>query len=621
MESHVASLSNFIKNNKENLFVNFIEGYNWTNTDKDAVFLRQGIGLVDNVKNQAFVVFANLGLHGEHLRKSIENLDVLLSYTEIEFVADEENKYKRQLQLYYNDFLKALRSAVLLTKYFCNLTSELYKAREKENETFNFIEFRNSYGPVNRWINALDDIFSICVFEHRFSYNLSEIKELLLCKRNLKDFISTSTSKDVEDVVNQVILKIDVLLLKLSHFAKNKRIEYSFNFEKDIVFSQDVSIQFGDKYDKYLKFIDPEHYITREDVYSWQNHKGKKWAKMGDMVLLMLYYTKVKKNIKQAENLLAEYESFYDEMKDIMHLDFNLYALRSVRVYMHNCLLSLKCKEKKSYAFETLVNDMDQILKVQEECYIFNYHPYKKAIEYTIKLAKKDICSRVNRDEFQAKVNQLKMWNEIYKENIKWCIENQRYAFQLTFRECIEYNKQSRKKIFYPSSFSRPLKFDEIQEEYEVLKGEILRLQYDLDRYDDVTALRLAQEKVANMEKSNMKMMGLFISLTTFLIGLLSIFIGNNSSVSIVEKMRYVIVLGTVLLLFVCLGYVLIESKFSKFKSIILGVLGLFLSITLVSYYYFEVKDLILQDKSSKEIKTTAGSVKSDGGKKEKTDI
>lgn len=38
MESHVVSLSKFIKENKENFFLNFIEGYNWTNTDEDALF-------------------------------------------------------------------------------------------------------------------------------------------------------------------------------------------------------------------------------------------------------------------------------------------------------------------------------------------------------------------------------------------------------------------------------------------------------------------------------------------------------------------------------------------------------------------------------------------------------
>ena len=70
-----------------------------------------------------------------------------------------------------------------------------------------------------------------------------------------------------------------------------------------------------------------------------------------------------------------------------------------------------------------------------------------------------------------------------------------------------------------------------------------------------------------------MEQMGLFITLTTFLVGLLSIFIGNNGQVSIVEKIRYVIALGLILLVFVCVGYFVIQGKKSNVKSVIIGFL------------------------------------------------
>lgn len=47
-----------------------------------------------------------------------------------------------------------------------------------------------------------------------------------------------------------------------------------------------------------------------------------------------------------------------------------------------------------------------------------------------------------------------------------------------------------------------------------------------------------AKSKISNMERKNMEQMGLFITITTFLVGLLSIFIGNDAKVSIIEKMR-----------------------------------------------------------------------------------
>ena len=107
---------------------------------------------------------------------------------------------------------------------------------------------------------------------------------------------------------------------------------------------------------------------------------------MWQMVLLMRYYTKVTKDVQQAKKLLDEYESFYSEKKKEMFYDFNRYALRSVRVYMHNCVLSLKCRLKEGFSFNDLKESMKNVQTIQNECFIYNYHPYQKAIEYTIEL-------------------------------------------------------------------------------------------------------------------------------------------------------------------------------------------------------------------------------------------
>lgn len=86
------------------------------------------------------------------------------------------------------------------------------------------------------------------------------------------------------------------------------------------------------------------------------------------------------------------------------------------------------------------------------------------------------------------------------------------------------------------------------------------------------------------MERKNMEQMGLFITITTFLVGLLSIFIGNDGSVSIIEKMHYVIALGCILTVFVCVGYFAVRDKYDTKKSC-LFVLLMFLS----SYSVLEI--------------------------------
>lgn len=206
---------------------------------------------------------------------------------------------------------------------------------------------------------------------------------------------------------------------------------------------------------------------------------------------------------------------------------------------------------------------------------IYNYHPYQKGIEYTIKSIKEDIANRVDKGILIEKIDCVKQWNELFHDKIEWCKQNQRYAFQLTFNECTEINNDY--KLFHPSSFSRPLKFDEISKKRDQLDWECSMLESEIERYEDLLSIQEAQKKINNMERKNMEQMGLFITITTFFVGLLSIFIGNNGSVSIIEKMRYVIALGCILTTFVCIGYFAVRDKYDRIKSCFF-VLLMFLS-------------------------------------------
>lgn len=93
-----------------------------------------------------------------------------------------------------------------------------------------------------------------------------------------------------------------------------------------------------------------------------------------------------------------------------------------------------------------------------------------------------------------------------------------------------------------------------------------------------------AKDKVEKLERKNLETMGLFVTITTFLVGILSIFIGNNN-VSIFTKIEYVSVLGLILLLFVCVGYFAISDKIKKSKPWIFGSMTVILLITIIIAY------------------------------------
>lgn len=553
----------------------WIDSLIWTDEEKSRSSYFEGKEKISDAKNKLFVLFSKTIMQGDHLRFSTDGLDCLLDWCAFEVVETDNNKLKSSLQNDYQQLLTELRTAIMLTKFYFHITSEIFEIKDSRKSTLNFIEVNSPSQKNGSWLALLDTIIDIWLFEYRFSYDQRKIRDLLISKEHIEKAKDKTTDSDVKKHLELAVFEIDILLLKLSHFAKNKRIEYQFNFKNIIIAPKGTDKPVNEVYSNYLKFINPEKYVSEEDVYQWQSHPNKQWAQLGQMVLLMRYYTKVTKNITQAENLLKEYELFYNEKGESMFYEFNKYSLRSVRVYMHNCLFSLKCKFPQIFSFNDIKRCLDKIISVQSMCMIYNYHPYQKAIEYTIKSLKEDIANRVDKSILIEKIECLRQWKESFHDKIEWCKQNQCYAFQLTFNECTEINKEY--KIFHPSSFSRPLKFDEIVKKRDRLDWECSMLESEIAKYEDILSLQEAQKKINNMERKNMEQMGLFITITTFLVGLLSIFIGNNGSVSIIEKMHYVIALGCILTTFVCIGYFAVRDKYDTIKSLLFAFL-MFLS-------------------------------------------
>lgn len=559
----------------------WIDSLVWTDDEKSRNSYFEGKDKISDAENQLFVLFSKTIMQGDHLRFSTDGLDSLLDRCTFEVVETGSNKLKSSLQNDYQQLLTELRTAIMLTKFYFHITSEIYEIKDSRKSTLNFIEVNSPALKNGSWLALLNTIIDIWLFEYRFSYDQRKIRNLLISKEHIEKAKGKTTDSDVKKYLELAVFEIDILLLKLSHFAKNKRIEYQFNFKNIIVAPKGTDKSVNEVYSNYLKFINPEKYVSEEDVYQWQSHPNKQWAQLGQMVLLMRYYTKVTRNITQAENLLKEYELFYNEKGESMFYEFNKYSLRSVRVYIYNCLFSLKCKFPQIFSFNDIKRCLNKIISVQSMCMIYNYHPYQKAIEYTIKSLKEDIANRVDKSILIEKIECLRQWKESFHDKIEWCKQNQCYAFQLTFNECTEINKEY--KIFHPSSFSRPLKFDEISKKRERLDWECAMLESEIVKYEDVLSLQEAKSKISNMERKNMEQMGLFITITTFLVGLLSIFIGNNGNVSITEKMMYVIALGNILIIFVCLGYFAVRDKYDKTKCWLFGILMILSALSIYS--------------------------------------
>ena len=144
--------------------------------------------------------------------------------------------------------------------------------------------------------------------------------------------------------------------------------------------------------------------------------------------------------------------------------------------------------------------------------------------------------------------------------------------------------------VFCPSTFCRPLRFQKLYESIQQISNEITSLDYQVSHHSDRLEFMEAKGKIDNMEKKNLETMSLVITVTTFLVGLLSIFIGN-SDVSIFTKMEYVTALGLILLLFDCFGYFMLSDLAKKYKAYICGFLTA-LFICMIGYFFIDFHKL-----------------------------
>lgn len=127
----------------------------------------------------------------------------------------------------------------------------------------------------------------------------------------------------------------------------------------------------------FWSFIDVER-IDPDRILQWQKESHAKSVDMWKYAFLMRYYVKKTKSIQQIDHLLSLSEKHYSESILLEDNIVNHYAARSMRNYMYNSRFSFLCQYDKAYCFKSLKDDIEQIEAIQNETFIYNYHPYEK---------------------------------------------------------------------------------------------------------------------------------------------------------------------------------------------------------------------------------------------------
>lgn len=562
----------------------WIEMLDWSDGGKK----KSLIAGVTKIKSFVPFLFSNaskLVLAGDFLVGDIKKLTDLDSMIEkgLQDTVPDDKRLQTKLMIAYSDMLYNLHDAIKLLRYHISLVQD--RLDVQKNHPFSAILYGETDRSKNEYIELFELVCEVCFMEYIFSYDEKYIQKLLII-REILDKRNKEKSVDVKAIIEACLTKVELLLSKLSIFSKQKQINYNYNFETKI-----ISLSEPDKYQPddfrhlFLKYMDPDR-LDYAQVLEWQKNSHNKDVAMWQLAFLMRYYTKITKSQEQIDSLISLGEKHHKEyIKGEEHNLINDCADRSFRNYMYNSRLSFILDNRKGLNIQKLEKEIAKIESVQNETFIFNYHPFQKIVEYLC--AKIDDLLKEDRIEcdIEAYNTLLQKCYCKLKENYEWCKHHHPYLMQLRYNFSTIKDEANDIKIFCPSSFCRPLRFKVLKEKMEQLNIKVSMLDYQVRHIDEHRDLIRAKNKIESMERKNLEQMGLYASVTTFLVGLLSIFIGNTNT-SITDKMGYVIALGLILLSFVCLGYFLVTERFTKVKPWIFGLLGIIFLITLGEFVF-----------------------------------
>lgn len=564
----------------------WIEALQWGDSQKNHNALSKGLSRILSFSQISFVNLAKYVLAGDYFVTKSDLLDTLIneSFQEVNIPGDNEID---KLRIEYNKMLVNLQDSLRIVNYFVQSAKTRYEEKGL-NSFVNAISLSREFN--DDLVSLIDVICDVCWDEFVFSYNESYIKSLLMRREELKQSLK-GKNDDIAQIINAAIKKLDILLSKLSIFSKNRVINYNYNFNQDsIELTNPSAYEDGDFRKYFLEFIDVER-IDPDRILQWQKESHAKRVDMWKYAFLMRYYVKKTKSIQQIDHLLSLSEKHYSESILLEDNIVNHYAARSMRNYMYNSRFSFLCQCDKAYCFKSLKDDIEQIEAIQNETFIYNYHPYEKAVGFIINLLNSQL--RLDNCDETILKDELEMLHHCFKkfkENTGWCKHNQPYLMQMRFNFSSIGDKENGVRVFYPSSFCRPLRFSVLDECIAKYNSEIPFIEYQIKHFSDKKDLIASKTKIDNIERSLLEKMGLFVTVTTFLVGLLSIFIGNNGSVSIFTKMEYVICLGVILLLFVRLGYFVVGGSIKKWKPYIFGGLTVILLIFMGAYFFISIR-------------------------------
>ena len=503
----------------------------------------------------------------QHLNHSCSDID----FTYLEKLIDK-------VQVFYNSFSKCINRYLDLIYLFedkyenASISSVFKSSVEISNERM-FDAFRYFV----EWVEPL------CRLDYTLSFRENSIGELFFIRQSISE--DTSNGSLNEDLKNALLDKASFLLLKLQHVRNRPSVIYYDSCRYEV----NTTMLRRDKMAEWETLFYALHNDGKRQTYinnnlvSLESSLTNQSISIPKLILLMKYYQKLINRNDGIDKIIGYYENHLRPLPEMSKYD--IYSLQLLKLYLRNSKLSHQLSFSKVSLSELNIF-YREIEEEQESIKIKNFHPYEKILDYLSKHYLSKIDS-IDSNDYAEALDLYEKCLKSYSTSIEWGLKNDFYPFLLPFSDSmISYSDNL--KVFYPSSFTRPLR-------YEKLKDELSDIVRSYDMYktqkfliDERKSIVDVKKEIEVAKKESIKILGVFSTVVTFLFGTIDVF---AKSKDFKETLLTSLGVGIVLYFFCTLIYLLLlsgddyKNKPVKFYSVLfialIGaiLLGAFLSM------------------------------------------
>lgn len=428
----------------------------------------------------------------------------------------------------------------------------------------------------------------ICKIEYNLSYQDSLISDLFYMSKSL------SKVNDIPDDIKIILIdKVSFLLFKLQHVKDNKTIVYYDSIRIEIRnedFNSEKLDELKNKFNHLFNEDELNNFISNNfSSLEYRLNNTPERISISDMITLTKCYQKLSGREDKIQKVIDLFQTI-----PVGTSRYDIYSYNVLKNYLHNSLFSEELKDD-SIELEDFFSDYNYILSIQRETDIRNFHPHLKALEY-IKRKISEAIDSENFSSYDDLFDQFSQIIKILKKSIDWCSRRAFYAFQLSYNDSL-ITYDSGISVFYPSSFSRPLRYDKLREQLSEFERDYdifcAQKKLIIER-KNISTIKLevetAKKMIVETKKDSVKILGAFTTVVTFLFGSIDVFAKTKD---FKETLLASLGLGMVLYLFCTIIYYFsaseedYEQRSVRFHLIFWGMV---LALLIIIIFFFSLR-------------------------------